>query len=143
MKGLSKILIGIILAVIVLSTVILPAFAGAKDWWDAFVDVKVTAQLNSYKDTYWGFILSPGYLDCQSASLTVGNVVYNGTIKPWWWLFKSCDATFYDVPADTTAILTLNYKANGNRTFQKAIYIGKTWWGLIRLPKMILPWSNY
>jgi hypothetical protein len=143
MKRNKKFLVSLGLALCALLLIILPASAALDDWWNPTVNVTLTAQLNPYKDTYWGYILAPGYLDCQSASFTVGNMVYIGTIKPWWWFFKSCDVTFNTVPANTTGILTMNYKANGNWTYQKSFYIGKTYWSTIRLPKILLPWSQY
>jgi hypothetical protein len=143
MKKSRKLIIGSVLALCILLLAVLPAFAGMEDWWNSTVNVTVVAQLNPYKDTYWGFILAPGNLVCQSASLTVNNTVYGGTIRAWWWFLKTCDVTFSNVPANTTGTLTMNYKANGNRTYQKSYTIGKTWLSTINLPKILLPWSNY
>ncbi len=139
MKHWKIIVIGILAGVIFLGVSVAPAFANG-NWWNAFVDVKSTAKLDLYKGSYWATILRPGYLKCESASLTIGNVVYIGSVRAYWWRFRSCDVTFEDIPANSTGTLTVNYVANGSRSYQKAISVGKTWLNTWRVPPIILPW---
>lgn len=139
-----KLILGVILALLALSVFVLPALAGdLADWWNPTVDLKVPVRLEPYKGSYWVSMLFPGWLDCQSASLTIGTILYPGDIKQHWWWFRSCEVTFSDVPANTTGIFTINYKANANWSYHKTVSIGKTWLSTLYTPKVFLPWMDF
>lgn len=140
MRKKAFILGSVFLCVALALVFVIPVFASTNSWWNSTVDVKVEAKLDLYKGSYWASWLRPSNLSCNSAVLTVGNVSYVGKIKAHWWIFRSCDVTFQDIPADVNATLNMEYYANGNRSYQKSVYIGKTWWNTIRLQKVTLPW---
>ena len=144
MRSRSKIIFGFCLALVALGMLVLPVLAAnSADWWKPYVDVKIPVKLEPYKGSYWAAILFPGFLDCESASLMVGNQLFIGDIEQHWWWFRSCEVTFTDVPANTSGTFTINYTANGTWSYQKGVTIGKTWQDTIYRPKILLPWIEY
>jgi len=142
MKKMNKRNLWILCGVLLLLAVAVPAYArSTSSWWNDYVKVTTTAELEPYKESYWASILKPAYLKCESVSMTIGNNVYIGSIYHYWWFYRKCGLTFNNIPADSTGIITVYYVANGSRNFQKSVHVGKTWLSTIRLAKLSLPWS--
>jgi len=140
-ESLLIVVVGAVLLVIVAVVVVPASASGQQVWWNDTVNIFATAQLEPYRDSYWAAMLRPGYLKCESASLTIGNDVYIGSVVNSWWFLRRCWITFTNIPANNYGTITINYIANGSRVYQRQVYIGKTWLSFWRIPKLYLPWS--